>query len=701
MSNVCGTGGWSGPLPGDPDNTSVLTATPAFGGIDVSWTPAVINPHAVAHTILYRATNPTFNTAVRIATVGGTHFYDKLDNPIRYYYWIQIVSINGTYNDVIGPASAIPRLSIDATIEQLTGRIDNGVLAQSLKTEIDNITVIGADLLQEIRDRIAANELLGAALQTVQTGLDTTFSYLNTEITQRTEAYNVLLQTINTMAGQVLNNEAAIQRETQLRIDADSALAAETALLYAKKDEMASAILVESEARVAGDDALASQITTAQSTLGDNIASVQTSLQTNINTVAGEVANIGALYTAKVGVNGLIGGFGVYNDGTEVQAGFDVDTFWVGRTGPDKKKPFIIDSTTGEVFINRAVIQTLTADMIDTRGLTIKDASGNIILGSGTGLDWSRVSGTNKPVDGATRNKIFTQSAAPTSPADGDIWVDTSSSPAVTKVRVSDAWTTAANMTTNTNQLTDGAGLGTTATWTNVASRPTSLSGLNSTEGSKLSGIESGATKGASLGTNVFRNGTAIAQTDLLASWNKISTTNASSFFNSSGLPGTYIESLAASKITAGAIGVGQWISSTSYVAGSTGWAINANGSAEFNNVTVRGTIEASSLKANTAMVGTAHINNYAVSGSKLSSAVVITQTFSANQTLTFNSTFGRRPMVSVMNIVKSGITAYFFVGAANVSSNADGTISITNISTQDTENGPVGVAAVITFGYV
>jgi len=57
-------------------------------------------------------------------------------------------------------------------------------------------------------------------------------------------------------------------------------------------------------------------------------------------------------------VNGLIGGFGVYNDGSEVLAGFDVDTFFVGRTQANKVKPFVIKD--GETFIDEAVIQSLT-----------------------------------------------------------------------------------------------------------------------------------------------------------------------------------------------------------------------------------------------------------------------------------------------------------------------------------------------------
>lgn len=45
--------------------------------------------------------------------------------------------------------------------------------------------------------------------------------------------------------------------------------------------------------------------------------------------------------------------------------------------------------------IGDAQVGTLSANKIDTRGLTIKDAAGNILFGSGNNLDWSRVSASS------------------------------------------------------------------------------------------------------------------------------------------------------------------------------------------------------------------------------------------------------------------------------------------------------------------
>lgn len=53
-------------------------------------------------------------------------------------------------------------------------------------------------------------------------------------------------------------------------------------------------------------------------------------------------------------------------------------------------------------------------------------------------------------------------------------------------------------------------------------------------------------------------------------------------------------DSVTAAELAAINIAVGKWIASTSYVAGTSGWIVEADGSAEFNDVTVRGDITAS-----------------------------------------------------------------------------------------------------------
>lgn len=365
---VCGTGLSNQPKPGDPSNYSVLRASSVFGGIQVSWTFPALNPFAVAHTLLFRSTSNDFNTAAQLSVVAGSSYFDQFPGgePVLYYYWIKFVSVNGTYGDLIGPASCWANPTILDMMQLLTDKIDRGVLAQSLKTEIDRISYLADGLSQEATYRASDDAVLADAFTGLQASFDSTV--------------------------------ALVLQETHVRSTADSALA--------------------------------QQITTVQSQLGGNLSSVQTLMQTNINTTNGVLHSIGALWTAKVSVNGLIGGFGVYNDGQEVQAGFDVDLFWVGRTNANKVKPFIISE--GVVYIDNAMIRQLTADKIDTRGLSIKDSAGNIILSAGSALNatyaaagtknsdltqsitnasltatWNSVSGSGKPQDNATWGATF------------------------------------------------------------------------------------------------------------------------------------------------------------------------------------------------------------------------------------------------------------------------------------------------------
>jgi hypothetical protein len=49
----------------------------------------------------------------------------------------------------------------------------------------------------------------------------------------------------------------------------------------------------------------------------------------------------------------------------------------------------------------------IVADQIDSRGLTIRDNSNNILFGVGTALDYSLVGGSTKPADNATVGAEF------------------------------------------------------------------------------------------------------------------------------------------------------------------------------------------------------------------------------------------------------------------------------------------------------
>lgn len=324
---TCGTGGWNGPKPGDPDNNSVLSATPAFGGIDVTWTYPATNPYAVSHINLYRGNTDNPDLAVRREIVTGTFYYDKIpSSEIReYFYWIQIVSTNGTYGEWIGPVSAVPKASISEIIQELTGRINEGVLAESLRDKLGEITLLRTSLDDEINSRLTGNAALAEALTAVQSETAQAVTYLNQEITQRAAGDEALLDSVNVLAVGVGDNTAAIVNEAL--------------------------------ARATDMSAVSTQISTVQTTLNNQIVGVETTMGAAIQDLEQTTDALGALYTVKLNANGLAGGFGVHNDGSTVQAGFDVDTFWIGRSAMDQLKPFVIDGN--QVFLSNTVVPTI------------------------------------------------------------------------------------------------------------------------------------------------------------------------------------------------------------------------------------------------------------------------------------------------------------------------------------------------------
>lgn len=327
---VCGTGGWSGPKPGDPDNTSILLVTPAFGGNDVTWTLPLTNSHAVSHVNIFRANSNNPDLAIRRAAATGDFYFDKIpsDELWEYFYWIQIVSINGTYGEMIGPVSAIPKPAISEVIAQLAGKINESVLSDTLRSKLGEISLLQTSLNDEINARLTGNEALAEALSAVQSETAQALTFLSEEITQRTAANEALLNSVNVLAVGLGENTAAIANEAL--------------------------------ARATDISAFAGQISTVQATLDNKIVGVETTMGAAIHDLEQTADALGALYTVKLTADGLVGGFGVFNDGTEVQAAFDVDRFSIGRSQGGALKPFVVDGN--QVFLSNTVVPTIQSD---------------------------------------------------------------------------------------------------------------------------------------------------------------------------------------------------------------------------------------------------------------------------------------------------------------------------------------------------
>jgi hypothetical protein len=426
-NNVCGTGGWKGPLPGDPDNFISLTAIGTFGGIDVTWTYPSTNPFAVAFAMVFRGTNENFNDAIRIGNDTDGFYHDKVLPGIEYYYWIQVVSTNGTIAEPIGPDSAEAKSRAEGTLEDLTGRIDESLLGQTLKTRIDGITLNNQAIYKEIQDRINSNQALQDALAALEGEVGEAQTYILNEISARTDADGAIVEQLNVIAAGLDDAKAAIVEIRSVSVTANEALASTLLLMTARIDDNEGSIIEERDIRVTqneaiiedyqalygrvgdsegailniqnltidessalatkletlrvnaegaaaavqsldtalsnGTHALASSFKTIEAAINGNVATGQIGLIAEIDTITGALTS---MYTAKVQVNGLIGGFGIYNNGQQVLAGFDVDAFFIGRTGPDAKKPFIIADDV--VYMDDVMIRTASIDYLKIKG---------------------------------------------------------------------------------------------------------------------------------------------------------------------------------------------------------------------------------------------------------------------------------------------------------------------------------------------
>jgi len=174
--------------------------------------------------------------------------------------------------------------------------------------------------------------------------------------------------------------------------------AASTGLVSLVGDHTASIALVQNVAQ-----GTVESIAQLQSTVGANTTAVEVAQSS--------VDGINAKYTVKIDSNGYVSGYGLMSEMNTVTntplSSFAIraDKFSIGTPsvpGSDGGAdcPFMVTTTPttidGTVFpagayIKNAFITKLTANQIDSRGLTIRDAAGNVILGSGTGLDWGNV----------------------------------------------------------------------------------------------------------------------------------------------------------------------------------------------------------------------------------------------------------------------------------------------------------------------
>lgn len=329
MSLCCGRPD-SSRFPSDPSNDIGFFASGISGGIRVVMRMPSVNPEAVAYTILYSSAVNHFDGAVELAKVRGEEYYDWFEEPSLRYYWIEQVSINGTHGERLGPVSAT---SIDPSIlaiERISKRIHEGMLATSLRAEINRIDPLATSISNEALQRASEIGSLTEVIETIQESVGDNIASFNSRLTVLATNQEAIVENVETLLTEFVGEDgpvtAAIQELETVQASVNVALAESTTKLEA--------VFADNEGNVEWG-ALQQQLS-----------------KTKVDKINNTIENAWSvkLQSQQPGYAPLIGGFGLTNDGSTVEAGFDVDTFWVGRANGAQIYPFIIDGS--DIYFN-------------------------------------------------------------------------------------------------------------------------------------------------------------------------------------------------------------------------------------------------------------------------------------------------------------------------------------------------------------
>ena len=346
------------PIPGDPDlSSTTLTVRAGFGGIAISWVYPAELPEAVAHTYIYRGTTNNFAGAKRIRTISGDYYFDPADIDIfagvTYYYWIRMISVNGTEGSLTGPKWALLISTQDQILDLLTSKINDLQLSQDLKNSFVNL-----------EDGTSQNAI---------------------DIAASVDADVELRQLYDEFGTQLDENGTAIYESNKTLTESNSALAIRVTAIGAQTDT--------TYAQRIGTEIYYADTKQALGFASDfNIANWGTSyaaVEQTTKVISGE-DGIRALWMVKAEVedvngNRLISGIALDNDGLDSSFLVHAGTFGVGRptatpsapTAPvDIKYPFIITQDPQD---NNKDIIALNAETIILGGSITNTMIGGII----------------------------------------------------------------------------------------------------------------------------------------------------------------------------------------------------------------------------------------------------------------------------------------------------------------------------------
>ena len=304
-------------IPPAPTN---LQASGAFQNIILEWNLQIYAGHSFVQ--VFRHTSDVIASATLIAQVSGfTGVYsDAVGSGADFYYWVRAVNQNGVagpFNSSTGTRGQTAP-DVNFLLSTLTGAITSSELASSLSTPIGQIPGINTSIstingnITTINGNITAldnftgfsSSYSGDSLLTRMGAVETTANgaatsaQLQSEQTTRANADTALASDITTLQSSVSTNAAAIQTEQTARANADSALSTDITSLTTNVQNNAAAISAETTARSNADSALASDITSLNTATTNNAAAITAEQTARSNADSALATDITSLNTA-------------------------------------------------------------------------------------------------------------------------------------------------------------------------------------------------------------------------------------------------------------------------------------------------------------------------------------------------------------------------------------------------------------------
>ena len=305
--------------------------------------------------------NANIADAQLIAVTANNHYpHIGLERLSYHTYWLRATNTQAANSKSLfaGP------LSLQVIDNDPYGLIDLTNIANDLREAIDypkvldDLSVIVANAatkLEEATDE-QKQEVFNREQQVeeVRAYVNETVGAIADENSAQAIRLTVLEATTNE------STQAKINELTQVVVDADASLAQRISLMQVQfADDLSAGLLVEQTARADAIGAISEQITTLNTTVGENTAS----LSQTMNTVDG----ISAQYTLRVDINGVVSGFGLATGaGGTSEFAIMATRFKIYGPGPGgtvvKTPVFSVNTETGVAYLRNAVVGDLSSD---------------------------------------------------------------------------------------------------------------------------------------------------------------------------------------------------------------------------------------------------------------------------------------------------------------------------------------------------